>query len=224
MRLLLAEDEIELSNALVMILQHNNYSVDPVYNGQDAYDYIMSGNYDGVILDVMMPKMDGFTVLQKIRKEGCQIPVIILTARAEVDDRVTGLDYGADDYLSKPFATKELLARIRAMLRRKDTENKIELGYGNVILDNMKFEIRTPFGYEHLSNKEYQIFEMMLTNKNMVLSLDMMMDRIWGFDTETDSNVVWVNISNLRKKLKKIKADIQIKAVRNQGYILEILS
>ena len=210
MRLLLAEDEKALSSALQVILKHNNYSVDAVYNGQDAYDYIMAGVYDGVILDVMMPKMDGFTVLSKIRAEGCDVPVIMLTAKAETDDKINGLDLGADDYLAKPFETKELLARIRAITRRKSEAVSTEMKYGDCTLNCLNYELSSSGGSVKLQNKEYQI-----------ISAELMMEKIWGYDTDTEISVVWVNISYLRKKLSQIGSGVSIKAVRNQGYTLE---
>ena len=221
MRLLLAEDEKALSSALQVILKHNNYSVDAVYNGQDAYDYIMTGVYDGVILDVMMPKMDGFTVLSGIRAEGCDVPVIMLTAKAETDDKINGLDLGADDYLAKPFEMKELLARIRAITRRKSDAVSTELKYGDCALNSLNYELAAPGGKVKLQNKEYQIMELLMANKNSIISAELMMEKIWGYDSDTEINVVWVNISYLRKKLSQIGSGVSIKAVRNQGYTLE---
>lgn len=221
MRLLLAEDEKALSSALQVILKHNNYSVDAVYNGQDAYDYIVTGMYDGVILDVMMPKMDGFTVLSKIRSEGCDVPVIMLTAKAETDDKINGLDLGADDYLAKPFEMKELLARIRSITRRKSDAVSAELKVGDCTLNSLNYELTGPGGSVKLQNKEYQIMEMLMANQNSVISAELMMEKIWGYDSDAEINVVWVNISYLRKKLGQIKSNVSIKAVRNQGYVLE---
>lgn len=220
MRLLLAEDERELSNALVSILKHNQYSVDAVYDGQAALDYLAGENYDGVILDIMMPKKDGITVLKELRRQGNQVPVLLLTAKAEVDDRVLGLDSGADDYLTKPFAMKELLARIRAMTRRQGTVTGIVLKAGNVTLDRASFHLSTDNGTVRLGNKEYQMMEMLLANPGQIISAERFMEKIWGYDTETEINVVWVYISNLRKKLTLLEADVAIKAVRNAGYTL----
>ena len=221
MRLLLAEDEKALSSALQVILKHNNYSVDAVYNGQDAYDYIMAGVYDGVILDVMMPKMDGFTVLSKIRAEGCDVPVIMLTAKAEIDDKINGLDLGADDYLAKPFETKELLARIRAITRRKSEAVSADMKYGDCTLNSLNYELSSVGGSVKLQNKEYQIMELLMANQNSIISAELMMEKIWGYDSDTEISVVWVNISYLRKKLNQICSSVAIKAVRNQGYTLE---
>ena len=221
MRLLLAEDEKALSSALQVILKHNNYSVDAVYNGQDAYVYIMAGVYDGVILDVMMPKMDGFTVLSKIRAEDCDVPVIMLTAKAETDDKINGLDLGADDYLAKPFETKELLARIRAITRRKSEAVSADMKYGDCTLNSLNYELSSAGGSVKLQNKEYQIMELLMANQNSIISAELMMEKIWGYDSDTEISVVWVNISYLRKKLNQIGSSVSIKAVRNQGYSLE---
>ena len=221
MRLLLAEDEKALSSALQVILKHNNYSVDAVYNGQDAYDYIVAGVYDGVILDVMMPKMDGFTVLSKIRSEGCDVPVIMLTAKSETDDKINGLDLGADDYLAKPFEMKELLARIRAITRRKSEAVSADMIYGDCTLNSLNYELSSDGGSVKLQNKEYQIMELLMANQKSIISAELMMEKIWGHDTDTEISVVWVNISYLRKKLGQIGSKVSIKAVRNQGYTLE---
>ena len=223
MRLLLAEDEKELSDALVTLLKHNNYSVDAVYDGQEALDYLELQEYDGVILDVMMPKLDGISVLKRIRQQGNTVPVLILTAKTEVDDRVEGLDSGADDYLGKPFSMKELLARIRVMTRRQAsavTDNSLR--FGNILLDRSTFELSTNQGKMFLANKEFQMMEMLLVNAGQVISVDRFMEKVWGYDTETEANVVWVYVSYLRKKLENLHADVQIKAIRNQGYTLRM--
>lgn len=204
-----------------VILKHNIYSVDAVYNGQEAYDYIMAGVYDGVILDVMMPKMDGFTVLSKIRSEGCDVPVIMLTAKSETDDKINGLDLGADDYLAKPFDTKELLARIRAITRRKSEAVSTDVIYGDCTLNSLNYELSSGGGSVKLQNKEYQIMELLMANQKSIISAELMMEKIWGYDTDTEISVVWVNISYLRKKLGQIGSKVSIKAVRNQGYTLE---
>ncbi|WP_288775017.1 response regulator transcription factor [uncultured Eubacterium sp.] len=204
MRILLAEDERELSDALVMILKHNNYSVDAVYNGQDALDYIMADDYDGVILDIMMPKMDGITVLKSVRRQGNNVPVLILTAKSELDDCVVGLDAGADDYLSKPFAAKELLARLRAVTRRKTATATTVLKMGNMELNCAGFELRSPKGRMHLPNKEFQMLEMMMANLGQLISTERFLEKVWGYETETDTRTVWVYISYLRKKLQEL--------------------
>ncbi len=223
MRLLLAEDEKELSHALVTVLLHNNYSVDAVYNGQDALDYINMGNYDGAILDIMMPKMDGITVLKKVRASGNQIPILMLTAKAEIDDRVLGLDCGADDYLTKRFSMKELLARLRAMTRRQTTAADTTLSYGNITLDRGTYMLSSKTESLRLASKEFQMLEMLLANPGQVISTEQFMDKIWGYDSDAEQNIVWVYISYLRKKLTALQANIGIKAVRGLGYTLEEL-
>lgn len=222
MRLLLAEDEKSLSRALVTILEHSNYSVDAVYDGQEALEYLESGSYDGVILDIMMPKTDGLTVLKKIREKGSLIPVLMLTAKAEVDDRVKGLDMGANDYLTKPFAPKELLARIRAMTRTQTAIPDSVLRVGNIELNRLTFELSSQTGSFRLANKEFQIMELLMCNPKNLLSAEKFFEKIWGLDSEAEINVVWVYISYLRKKLTALHADVQIKAVRGVGYSLEV--
>ena len=224
MRLLLAEDEKELSDALVAILKHNNYSVDAVYNGEDALHYLEADNYDGAILDIMMPKMDGITVLQNIRAKGNDVPILILTAKSEVDDRVLGLDSGADDYLSKPFAAKELLARIRSVTRRRTEAVSSVLNVGNLSLDCTTFELKSSTDAIRLPNKEFQIMELLAANPGQVISTERFMEKIWGYDSETDVGVVWAYISYLRKRLTGREANVKIKAARGQGYYLEIQS
>ena len=220
MRLLLAEDEEDMSNALVKILKSNNYSVDAVYNGNDALDYLMSDIYDGAILDIMMPGMSGIDALKEARANGIKTPVLLLTAKSEVDDRVEGLDSGADDYLTKPFAMKELLARVRALTRRREEVVDSLLEYGNVSLDRLTYQLSTPRGGVKLGNKDFQMLEMLITNPGQIISVDQFMDKIWGYDSDAELNVVWVYISNLRKKLKSLEADITIKAHRGIGYSL----
>ena len=221
MRLLLAEDERELSAALCAILTHNNYSVDAVYNGRDALDYLTNGNYDAAILDIMMPETDGLTVLRRAREAGCKLPILILTAKSEVDDRVRGLDLGADDYLTKPFAARELLARIRAMTRRPGEISSTVLQYENLSLDRATFELSTPSGVFRLGNREFQIMEMLLENPGQIIPTERFIEKIWGYDTESDVSVVWVNISYLRKKLDALGAQVTIRATRGVGYSLE---
>ena len=222
MRLLLAEDERDLADALEAMLKHNNYSVDTVDNGQDALDYLMLDDYDGAILDVMMPKMDGVTVVKKLRENKKNTPVLLLTAKSEVEDKVYGLDSGADDYLTKPFVIKELLARVRSMTRRQATFTSNVLELGNVSLSKYTFELSTDKDKVRLSNKEYQMMEMLMRNPGNVIQTEQFLERIWGYDSDSEINVVWVNISYLRKKLKALDANIQIKATRNVGYKFEI--
>ena len=220
MRILLAEDEKALSRVLCTIFEKNNYSVDPVYNGEDALFYLQSGNYDVAVLDIMMPKMDGITVLKKLRETGSRMPVLMLTAKSEVEDKVMGLDSGANDYLAKPFDTKELLARIRAITRNQTAaDNKLRMG--NISLDRSTFELSSPSGSFRLANKEFQMMEFFLSNPRHVIATERFMEKIWGYDSDVEINVVWVYISYLRKKLEALHADIQIKASRNAGYSLE---
>lgn len=221
MRLLLAEDERSLSKAIVTILRKSNYEVDPVYDGQDAIDYLENGTYDGAILDIMMPRLDGLTVLKKLRAGGSQLPVLILTARSEIDDKFAGLDSGANDYLTKPFAVPELMARIRAMTRTQSAQNSSQLTFGNITLDQTTFELSSPSGKFRLANKEFQMLELLMSNPHHLISTEQFMEKIWGFDSEADLSVVWVYISYLRKKLTALDADVQIKASRNAGYSLE---
>lgn len=222
MRLLLAEDERELSAALQAVLKRNHYEVDVVYDGGEAYDYLQTGNYDGFILDVMMPVMDGFTLLKKIRNERNNVPVLMLTARAEVDDRVQGLDLGADDYLTKPFAMKELLARIRSITRRVTEAESSSLQLGNVVLDLSVFTLEVEGNKERLPNKEFQMLQMLLANPSQIISTERFMEKIWGFDSDADIQVVWVYNSYLRKRLKAMGANVVIRAKRNQGYFVEV--
>ena len=232
MRLLLAEDEKMLSDALVEILTRSNYSVDPVYNGQDALDYLENGNYDGAVLDIMMPRLDGLSVLKKIRADGLTLPVLIalappplpvlmLTAKSEIDDRVAGLDGGADDYLTKPFAAKELLARIRSMMRRQPELQDAVLRFGSLSLDRSGYELTGPAGGVRLSNKEFQMMEMLMANPGQVISSERFLEKVWGYDSESEINVVWVYISGLRKKLAQLGTSVQIRASRGVGYLLE---
>ncbi len=220
MRLLLAEDERTLSDALVTILSHSNYSVDAVYNGQDALDYLTAGNYDCAVMDVMMPKMDGITVLKKIRAQGISIPVLLLTAKSEIDDRVEGLDSGADDYMTKPFSTKELLARVRAMTRRQPELTDNLLKFGNISLSRGDYSLNGPEGSVRLANKEFQMLEMMMMNPNQAISTERFLEKIWGYESESEINVVWVNISGLRKKIASVGGNAAIRAARGIGYLL----
>ena len=221
MRLLYAEDEKSLARAVSTILRKNNYSVDVVYDGQAALDYLETENYDGAILDVMMPGADGFEVLRRMRARGDSTPVLLLTAKSEIDDRVAGLDSGANDYLTKPFDMKELLARIRAMTRVLSVQPDKTISFGQVTLDCASYDLRGPGGSTKLAGKEFQMMEMLMRNPRRLVSTEAFMDRIWGYDSEAELNIVWVYISTLRKKLKGIDADIEIKAQRGLGYYLE---
>ena len=224
MRLLYAEDEKSLARAVSTILRKNNYSVDVVYDGESALDYLATENYDGAILDVMMPKADGFEVLRQMRARGDSTPVLLLTARGEIDDRVAGLDSGANDYLTKPFDMKELLARIRAMTRVLSVQPDKTISFGSVTLDCAGYDLTGPGGSTKLAGKEFQMMEMLMRNPRKLVSTEAFMDRIWGYDSEAELNIVWVYISTLRKKLKGIGADIEIKAQRGVGYYLEVKS
>lgn len=220
LRILLAEDEKALSKVLKRILEKSNYTVDAVYNGDDALELIREGNYDAAVLDIMMPKMDGITVLKKLRESGNRTPVIMLTAKSEIEDKVLGLDSGANDYLTKPFDSRELLARIRSITRsRSETDSGIK--FGNVTLNRASYELSTDAGKCRLNGKEYQIMERFMMNPHCVISVNSLIEKVWGYENDVEVNTVWVYISNIRKKLNDIGADIEIKAMRNAGYSLE---
>lgn len=223
MRILLAEDERPLARALVRIFERNNCSADAVHNGADALAYLEAGNYDVAVLDIMMPEMDGLTALKKLRAGGNQIPVLLLTARAEVDDRVLGLDSGANYYLTKPFDTKELMATLRAITRTQ-TEVNNKLTVGNVALDRSTYELSSPKGSFRLANKEFQMAEMLLSAPRQIIPAERFMEKIWGLDSEAEINIVWTYVSYLRKKLSALEADVTIKSTRNIGYSLEEIS
>ena len=222
MKLLYAEDEISMSEAIVDILEYHNYTVDAVYEGDAALKYARSEQYDGIILDIMMPYRSGLEVLKMLRREGRRTPVLLLTARSEVEDRITGLDSGADDYLPKPFDMGELLDRVRAMLRRKENYTLSVLTFGNISLDSRSFELKGKEGSVFLPKLEYQLMELLMLNKGIYLSTEDILVKVWGYDTDVEIGVVWVYISYLRKKLAELNADIVIKAKRNIGYTLEI--
>lgn len=221
MRVLIAEDEQEIARALKKILEKERYAVDIVYNGRDALDYIRQIEYDALILDIMMPLMDGLEVLKQIRREEIFTPTLFLTARGALDDRVAGLDAGADDYLPKPFAAKELTARVKALTRRKDAYVPSVLTFGNISLDRDRYLLVSPEASLRLNNKEFQMMELFMRNPHHIFSTDHLMERIWGMESETEIDVVWTNIGFLRKKLKLLCADIQIKTIRGAGYSLE---
>ena len=221
MRLLLAEDERMLADALVTMLEHANYSVDAVYDGEEALSYLENGEYDAAILDIMMPKLDGLSVVRAIREQGNPLPVLMLTAKSEVSDKVEGLDSGADDYLTKPFAMKELLARIRAITRRQPELTDSVLSFGDLSLSRSTSVLTGPKGEYRLANKEYQIMEMFMTGNGQVIPTEHIFEKIWGYDNDAEINVVWVNISSLRKKLAELGAHVQIKVARGVGYLLE---
>lgn len=224
MKILIAEDEPKLLKALVRIFELNNYIVDGVLNGEDAYNYALTNDYDGLILDIMMPKMDGLEVIKKLRENNIKTPALFLTAKTEVYQRVEGLDAGADDYLSKPFYTKELLARVRAMMRRKDNYTPNILSFNHVKLNPSTFDIIYKENKQTLSTKEYQVLELLFTKPKIIVPTEKFITHIWGWDTNVDTSVVWVHISNIRKKLESINAPIIIKFIRSAGYMLEELN
>lgn len=224
MRILLAEDERSLSRAIMALLERNHYSADAVYDGEEALAYLECGNYDALILDLMMPKLDGLSVLRRLREGGNRIPVLILTAKSEVDDKVLGLDTGANDYLTKPFSTPELMARIRAMTRSQTTQATSRLTFGNITLDQTTFELSSPSSSVRLTNKEFQMMELLMRNPRQRISSERFLERIWGYDSDVELNVVWVYLSYLRKKLAALQANVQIKAFRSAGYALEVSS
>ena len=221
MRVLIAEDEVTIARALKVMLEKNKYAVDVVYNGKDALDYIRAASFDALVLDIMMPGMDGLSVLREARALGITTPALFLTAKAEVEDRVTGLDAGADDYLPKPFDASEFLARVRALTRRSGAYTPDCLTLGNTSLDCGTYQLRTPYGETRLNNKEYQLMELFLRNPRQVFSTGHLMERIWGLDSESEMEVIWTYIGFLRRKLKALQADIEIKTIRGAGYALE---
>ncbi len=221
MKLLLAEDEEELSRALGAILRHHNYTVDIVNNGTDALAFAMTDGYDGILLDIMMPGMNGIEVLTVLRQKGITVPALFLTAKGEIEDRIAGLDAGGDDYLAKPFDTGELLARIKAMLRRRENYTPDIMSFGDISLDPALSELKTALGTVRLGNKEYQVIEMLMMNPGQLISAELFLERIWGFDNEPETNVLWVSISNIRKKLQAAGSRVRIVALRNLGYKLE---
>ncbi len=221
MRLLIAEDDTKLLKSLKHIFESNKYSVDAVSNGTDAFDYAASGEYDGIILDIMMPGMDGVEVLKKLRTSGIKTPVLFLTARVEVYQRIEGLDAGADDYLPKPFSTDELLARVRAMLRRKDNYSPDTLGVFGLTLNRSTYELSYGSMSTPLSGREFQITEMLMSRPGFIITSDELITHIWGWDSDVDISVVWVHISNVRKKLSAMGAPVEIRFIRGAGYKLE---
>lgn len=224
MRILIAEDEVSIAKALKVMLERNKYVVDAVYNGTDAVDYACTNVYDALILDIMMPGMDGIAALTAIRRSGVTTPALFLTAKAEVEDRVAGLDAGADDYLPKPFAASEFLARVRALTRRSGGYAPALLRLGNTTLDCGQYTLSTPAGSLRLSNKEYQLMEMFLRHPRQVFSSEHLMEKLWSMDSAAEMDVIWTYIGFLRKKLKLLEADVEIRTIRGAGYALEELS
>ncbi|MBQ4511536.1 MAG: response regulator transcription factor [Anaerolineaceae bacterium] len=221
MKLLYAEDEKALSEAVVDILTHYKYIVDPVYNGEDAYDYAMYGDYDGVILDIMMPKKDGLEVLTELRRNGYKKPVLLLTAKNQVEDRIKGLDAGADDYLPKPFDMGELLARVRAMLRRREDFHSNQLQFGDLILDVENGIMSCGENTVVLPKQEYRLMEQLMLNHTMYMNSEDLLEKAWGYNSDADINSVWLYISYLRKRLTGIGSKVEIVTRRNFGYKLE---
>lgn len=222
MRLLLAEDEKALSRALKAILERDGYMVDAVYDGQAALDCLDTGSYDGAVLDIMMPALDGIEVLRQLRARGDLLPVLLLTAKSETDDKVQGLDSGANDYLTKPFAVRELLARVRAMTRAHSAQTDSRLTLGNITLDRATFALYSPTGSFRLANREFQMLEMLLCSPGHVIPEDRFMERIWAQEGYTETSVVRIYISYLQKKLKALHASVRIRTVQKAGYVLEV--
>ena len=221
MKLLIAEDEQDLAEALTAFFEKNQFTVDAVPDGQEAYTYASSGGYDAVILDVMMPKLNGVEVLRRLRAEGFSAPVMMLTAKAEKDDRVEGFDAGADDYLPKPFAPDELLSRVRALLRRAGAYTPTVLRFGGLTLDCSAGLLSCGTESVRLSGREFQVMELLMRSPRQLFSADKIMERVWGWDSDAEISVVWVHISNLRKKIKAIGSSASVRAVRGMGYLLE---
>lgn len=221
MRILIAEDELTIARALKVMLEKNKYAVDMVHNGLDALEYILAVRYDALVLDIMMPGMDGIQVLQAARSRGIATPALFLTAKAEIDDRVAGLDAGADDYLPKPFAAPEFLARVRALVRRSDSYAAPILRLGNLMLDCGQYTLASPMGTLRLNNKEYQLMELFMRHPRQVFSCEHLMEKIWGLDAEAEIDVVWTYIGFLRKKLKQLDATAELRTIRGAGYALE---
>ncbi len=222
MRLLIAEDELDLAEALTAFFEKNQFSVDAVNDGFSAYEYASSGEYDAIILDVMMPKMNGVDVLKKLREEGIKTPIMMLTAKAQKDDRITGFNAGADDYLPKPFEPDELICRVRAMLRRGGEYKPSILQFGDLSLNSATGIMECGEKSVRLSGREFQVMEMLMRSPKVVFSADRLMEKIWGWDSDAEINVVWVHISNLRKKLRSIGSSVSIYANRGLGYMLEV--
>ena len=222
MRILLVEDDHDLQRAVKALLEHSGYAVDAVDNGQDALDYAAGGDYDGLILDWMLPGMDGIQILRVLRQRGVATPCLMLTARDAVEDRVKGLDAGADDYLPKPFATSELMARVRSMLRRRADYAPDVAQFGDLTLDRASMTLCCRDRSAKLQNKAYQLMEMLISRPNIIHSVSQIMDRVWGWDSESEINVVWVNISYLRRKLGELGSQVEIRATRGVGYSLEM--
>ena len=220
MKLLLAEDEPAMSEAVTDILEYHRYQVDAVFDGKEALDYIHAGDYDGIVMDIMMPGLTGLEVLKQIRKEGNRTPVLLLTAKSQIEDRIEGQDAGADDYLPKPFAMGELLARIRAMLRRREEYQPDVRQFGDLVLDSGSSELRCGDRKVTLPKVEYQMMEVLMLNHGIYLSSEDLLEKVWGYDTDADIGAVWVYISYLRKRIAAVGSGVKITAKRNIGYTL----
>ena len=221
MRLLIAEDEKDLADALCVLFEKNQFSVDTVGDGFSAYEYASSGEYDAIILDVMMPKLNGIDVLKRLREDSVSTPVMMLTAKGQKDDRILGFNSGADDYLPKPFDPDELIARVRALLRRSNAYTPNILRFGDISLDTGDGTLKCNNRQVKLSAREYRLMELFMRSPHTVISADRIMERIWGWDSDAETSVVWVHISNLRKKLSSIGSSVSIRANRGLGYALE---
>ena len=224
MRILIAEDEIATAKALKLLLERAKNSVDIVHTGTDAWDYISAGSYEVVVLDIMMPGMSGLEVLSLMRQNHIATPVLMLTAKAEIEDRVAGLEAGADDYLPKPFATSELIARVKALGRRSENYSDSLQTVGNLVLDGNRYEARVGDKSVKLTNKEYQLMELFVLHPGFVFSTEHLMEKIWGYDTDSEIDVVWTHIGYVRKKLRSLGADVELKTIRGAGYSLEAVT
>ena len=221
MRVLIAEDEMSTAKAIKLLLEKANFSADIVYNGNDAWEYIQAVDYDVIVLDIMMPYRSGMDVLSLMRNKHIVTPVLILTAKSEIEDRVAGLESGADDYLPKPFAAKELIARVKALARRSDHYADSIQSIGNLVLDGNRYEMRVGEIKVSLTNKEFQLMELFVRHPGYVFPTEHLMEKIWGYDTESNIDVAWTHIGYMRKKLRSMNANLEIKTVRGAGYALE---
>ena len=221
MKILIAEDEVSIAKALKVMLEKNKYTVDITHDGTEAYEFVMAGHYDVLVLDIMMPGMDGITLLKALREKGVTTPTLFLTAKAEVEDRIAGLDAGADDYLAKPFASGEFLARVRALVRRSGSYVSSTITVGNTTLDTNRYLLLTTGREERLNNKEFQLMEVFMRSPGQVFPVDQLMEKVWGLDSESEQDVVWTYIGFLRRKLRSLHADIEIRTIRGAGYALE---
>lgn len=221
MRILIAEDERDLAEALCALFEKNQFSADAVGDGVSAYEYASSGEYDAIILDVMMPKLDGFEVLRALRRDGISTPIMMLTAKGQKDDRITGFNAGADDYLPKPFEPDELICRVRAMLRRGAAYTPSVLTFEDITLNSDTGMLACGSRSVRLSGREFQVMELFMRSPRVVLSAERIMERVWGYDSDAEMPVVWVHISNLRKKLRQVGSAVTVRANRGLGYVLE---